>query len=282
MQAPSAFTFPDPAASPAPYSFEDIHMSLDNYEKPSLPKKKGRKKRADLEASGIFVPVTQRSTKGIYREGAQKTAGGRDDPLIIYKNVDGMCVPLLSPLNEIDLKNLSDVNFFPYVDKHYMEYGFMFKEPDGTYRKLPQQKWRAILHGKTNQLRPKNAMPFNNRVSVTDSIAGEVTICYWPDKYYEKYKKSYSTYRNLSSTKKKLITDENKENPTIDDQFNQSQNQAQSAQKGDVTNIINNNLDASVVNPRDCVIKGPRHNSEEAYHNIATYLLNRSSFLVYQ
>lgn len=245
------------------YSFEDMHQSLDDYKSPGLPKKKGRKKRSELEASGVFVPVHQRSTKGVYREGPHKTLGGRENPLIIYKNIEGMCVLLKKPLCDTDLKDLDEKNFFPYVDKHHMEYGFMFQEPDGTYRNLPQQKWSAILHGKTHQFRPlpktTGVLPDNNRVSVKDGIAGEVTICYWPDKYYERHKKTHPYQKRASQSEK----DPNSGAPT------KRSNIVLTTQSTNTFPVTMSREHGS------SNIDGTRHR----HHIIAAYLLGNSSFV---
>lgn len=253
---------PLPLPTESSYSFEDIQMSLNTYER-AAPKKKGRKKRSELEASGVFVNVKQKSTKGVYREDSTKL-GRNDNPLIIYKHIKGMCVPLPKSLNEMEPSSLNESYFFPFVDKHHDKHGFMFQEPDGSYRNLPQQKWRSILHGKQNQLRPKENMEKNNRATVEDAVAGIVQICYWPDLYYETYDRGL----NNTKTKKmsKAIANEIPSNLNL---------------------TAHNNALLSQMNPGplNTIIKTPTQKqlyaSPPTHYDIAMHLLNNSSFKKY-
>ena len=219
-------------------SFCDIKKSMSDslsYSPPeSTPKKKGRKKRSELESSGIFIPVLK-STKGVYKEQMTSPSpraknenenenekedgsvfnlnlGAPKKTRISYKNIARMCHPLKQPLSETNLRDLKSKNLFPYVDTRRKEYGFMFQDPDGSFRDLSLQNWRKILHGKTNQLRPKGGVTITNRKDAWDGKEGAVKICYWPDKYHQKYvemmRKASRKRKNIPVIKEQELEEE--------------------------------------------------------------------------
>lgn len=118
------------------------------------------------------------------REQPKRVTVRLDDPNYrVYQNIEGMCIPLDFSLDIDNPYNLvREEHFFPYRNVHSGEMGFFLKTIDDKYTIIPQNKLRAILHGKTAQFRPRSEIPATNRISVYD---GEylVEICYWPDRY---------------------------------------------------------------------------------------------------
>lgn len=137
-----------------------------------------------------------KNTKGIITEDSESH--------IIYKNIKGMCVPLSKMFDPTKLVEIKTENFFPCVDKITQSHSYLLKQPDNTYKALTIANWRAILHGLSNNLRPTDKFPEDNRITAYDSAENRnVEICYWPDFYWESKKKANSSKKKTKESKVK-------------------------------------------------------------------------------
>lgn len=117
----------------------------------------------------------------------------REDNLdyMIFKNIEGMCVPLEKMFKDMETNKIKAENFFPYITSD-KKYGYFLKQPDNTYKDLSQANWRSILHGQKLKLRPKDKLPINNRIKAYDKDTQKhIDICYWPDNYLESHSNDF-------------------------------------------------------------------------------------------
>lgn len=133
------------------------------------------------------VTKTKRNAKRTERKAPRRTVVKLNDPNYrVYQNIEGMCIPLHFSLDiDNSFSMIRGENLFPYKNVHSGDMGFFLLTIDGKYATVPQNKLRAILHGKIEQFRPRDNIPPDNRIKTLDGGC-PVEICYWPDSYWRR------------------------------------------------------------------------------------------------